>query len=481
MTRRTKIVATLGPASTSPEVVLALVEAGVAVFRVNLSHGSLDELAARIATVRHAASVCDGVVAVMADLPGPKLRCGAFGDEGVHLTTGSHIILVPGDDASDEHRVTVDYPTLLDDLRSGDTVIVGDGMISLAVTNVGQDAADATVITGGRATGRPGFHMPSERLMATPTLRDVELLEGIRTRPVDVDYVAVSFVRTRADVDAVRQIVGADGPKIVAKIETVPAVRNLGEILEAAEALMVARGDLGIDMPLEAVPLAQKAIIRQSVATGVPVIIATQMLESMIAAPAPTRAEVSDVANAVIDGTDAVMLSGETAIGRDPAHVVRTMDRIAASTEADAGYWRAAGLWWREDGSVTAPASMTSAVTSAAWQAAHDLGAPAILCSTRTGRTARAMARCRPAAELVALSPNDATVRQLALVWGVTPRLVPSSTSTDEIVRRAVDAAISSGDVRPGDTIVVLAGSPESADGPTDLLRVVRVDERGDR
>ena len=479
MTRRTKIVATLGPASESPDVVLALVDAGVDVFRVNLSHGSLDELAARVDAVRHAASVCDRVVAVLADLPGPKLRCGAFGDEGVLLATGSHVVLVPGHGASDEHRVTVDHPALLDELQPGDTVVVGDGLISLAVTDIGQDAADATVITGGRATGRPGFHIPSERLLATPTQQDVELLQGMRTRPVDVDYVAVSFVRTRADVDAVRHIVGADGPQVVAKIETVPAVHNLGDILEVADALMVARGDLGIEMPLEAVPLAQKAIIRRSVAAGVPVITATQMLESMITAPAPTRAEVSDVANAVIDGTDALMLSGETAIGRDPAHVVRTMDRIAASTEADAGYWQSAEQLWRQRGSATEPASMTSAVTHAAWQAAHDVGASAILCSTRTGRTARAMARRRPAAELVALSPHDATVRRLALVWGVTPRLVPSSTATDDVVRWAVDAAISTGDVRPGDTIVVLAGSPESADGSTDLLRLVRVDENG--
>ncbi len=479
MTRRTKIVATLGPASDSPEVVLALVDAGVDVFRVNLSHGSLDELAALVDAVRHAASVCDRVVAVLADLPGPKLRCGAFGDEGVHLTTGSRVVLVPGHGASDEHRVTVDYPTLLDDLQSGDTVIVGDGLISLTVTDIGHDAAHATVITGGRATGRPGFHMPSERLLATPTVRDVELLEGIRTRPVDVDYVAVSFVRTSADVDAVRRILGADGPKIVAKIETVPAVHNLGDILEVADALMVARGDLGIEMPLEAVPLAQKAIIRRSVAAGVPVITATQMLESMISAPAPTRAEVSDVANAVIDGTDALMLSGETAIGRDPAHVVRTMDRIAASTEADPGYWRWAELLWRQEGPVAGPASMTIAVTHAAWQAARDLGASAILCATRTGNTARAMARCRPTAELIALSPNDATVRRLALVWGVTPRPVQSPTSTDDVVRWAVDAAVRTGDVRPGDSIVVLAGSPESADGPTDVLRLVRVDENG--
>ncbi len=476
MTRRTKIVATLGPASEAPDVLRALILAGVDVVRVNLSHASLDELAAQVDAVRDTVAMSGRPVAVLADLPGPKVRCGDFGDDGAYFTTGSHVTLIPGEGASDAHRITVDHPPLLDDLEPGATVIVGDGVITLIVTESGRDAAHATVVTGGHAVGRPGFHIPSERLqLSTPTPRDVELLEGIRNRRLDVDYVAVSFVRTSADVDAARRIIGANGPKIIAKIETASAVQDLGHILDVADALMIARGDLGITMPLETVPFVQKSIIRQAIAAGVPVITATQMLESMITAPAPTRAEVSDIANAVLDGTDALMLSGETAIGRDPPLVVETMARIAAEADANADDWRTPGLFWRHDASGEDAARAIDAVTHAAWQAARDLGAAAILCSTRTGRTARALARYRPSAPIIALSPDDATVRQLSLVWGVRSRPVPLYMSTDEMVRVAVDAAADAGDIHPGDTVVVLAGSAASTGRRTDVLQVVRV------
>jgi pyruvate kinase len=478
MPRRTKIVATLGPASNSAETVLSLVKAGVDVFRVNLSHGSLDELAVVAERIRDAANSCDRVVAVLADLPGPKVRCGDFGDEGVHLATGTQVSIVPGEGSSDTNRITVDYPSLLDDLARGDTVIIGDGVITLTVTDADREVVRADVMTGGQATGRPGFHIPSERVqLCTPTPHDIELLQGIQDRSLEVDYVAVSFVRTAKDIQAVRDVLGGRGPRIVAKIETVPAVDHLSEILDVADALMVARGDLGIEMPLEAVPLVQKAIIRQAVAAAVPVITATQMLESMINAPMPTRAEVSDVANAVFDGTDALMLSGETAIGHDPANVVRTMARIASRVESDADYFRSANLLWRPDDLASRPPKqVTEAAAHAAWSAAHDVHASAILCSTRHGRTAGVVARYRPAANLIGLSPDDGTLRRLALVWGVTPRAVHPSTSTDEMVARALEAAQRAGDVHSGDTVVVLAGSPDSPSGATDVLRLVDVD-----
>jgi pyruvate kinase len=476
MARRTKIVATLGPASDAREVLGDLVRAGVDVVRLNLSHGDLDDHVARMRAVREVAAEQGRVVAVLADLPGPKVRCGRFGDRGVHLATGSTVTLRPGRGECDETTVYVDYDGLLADVAVGDTVIVGDGGITLTVVEVDADQAAATVVTGGRATGSPGFHIPSERLrLATPTDEDVALLRRLMAVDDTVDFVAVSFVRTAHDLREVRRHLGDRGPQVVAKIETVPAVQHLDEILDEADAVMVARGDLGIEMPLEAVPNAQKRIIRACVASGVPVITATQMLESMINSPSPTRAEVSDVANAVLDGTDAVMLSGETAIGHDPALVVRTMGRIAERAEADADYSQWGGLLAKRLRSLARPTPITQAITHAAWQACQDLGAEAILCSTRSGLTARAMARFRPRATLVGLSPDDRTVRALALVWGVTPRLVLPSSSTDDMVWHAVETAAVAGDVAQGAVVAVLARSPQSPDDSTDVLRLVRV------
>jgi pyruvate kinase len=476
MARRTKIVATLGPASDSAGALDALVAAGVDVVRLNLSHGSFDEHQGRVRRVRDAAARGGRVVGVLADLPGPKVRCSAFGDRGVHLATGSEVRLVPGRGVSDERTIAVDYPTLVDDLSVGDSVVVGDGGITFRVVAFEAEAVLAEVVSGGRATGRPGFHIPAERLrLQTPTAEDVDLLEAIIASDLDVDFVAVSFVRTAADIQTVRAIVGPDGPNIVAKIETVPAVNNIAEIVEVADAIMVARGDLGIEMPLEAVPHVQKAVIRHCVAAGVPVITATQMLESMIGSPSPTRAEVSDVANAVFDGTDAVMLSGETAIGHDPALVVRTMARIAERAEADAQYEQWGGFLAKVQRAAARPTPITRALTHAAWQAAIDIDASAILCSTRSGVTAAAIARYRPVSKLVGLSPDERTLRLMTMVWGVTPRPVVACVSTDDMVWHAVEAAVRAGDVAVGDTVVVLARSPQSPDGATDVLRLVRV------
>jgi pyruvate kinase len=291
-----------------------------------------------------------------------------------------------------------------------------------------------------------------------------------------VEYIAVSFVRRAGDVTAVRDVVG-DRALLVAKVETRAAIDDLDAVIEASDAVMVARGDLGIDCPIEDVPHLQKSIVRRCVTMGVPVITATQMLESMTVAPSPTRAEVSDVANAVFDGTDALMLSGETAIGVDPVEVVRTMARVASRAEAEASYRRWAEQLgrhqargeWRGD-------VVTAAVTHAAWQAAHDAGASAILCCTRSGGTARAMARFRPQARLVGLSPNASTVRALSLSWGVEPLAVDTYSSTDELVWFAVERALEHGIVAAGDVVLVLAGAPDRPSGAaTDVMRVVTV------
>jgi pyruvate kinase len=476
VTRRTKIVATLGPACDDPATLDALLRAGVDVVRINLSHGPLEEHLARLARVRAATVAIGRPVGVLADLPGPKIRAGSFDDEGVMLEAGQTVTIRAGDRPSDTHVIWVDYADLLADLEIGDRVIIGDGAISLRVVSVGSDSAEALIETGGRTQGRPGVHVPSERTrLASPTDEDLVLAE--RVAAAGVEFIAVSFVRTADDLEKVRSVVG-DRAELVAKIETTPALANLGQILDVADAVMVARGDLGIDCPLEDVPHLQKSIIRQCVEVGVPAITATQMLESMVTAPSPTRAEVTDVANAVFDGTDALMLSAETAIGHAPALVVRTMARIAERAESEASYrqWAARlGRIQRQRWDSISD-EITAALTHAASMAADDIGAAAIICCTSRGRTAKAMARFRPEARLLGLSPEPRTVNTLTLLWGVEPALVDRYTSTDEMVWYAVERSVQAGSVTEGDIVVVLAGSadrPEST--AADVLRLVRV------
>lgn len=477
MDSRTKIVATLGPASEAPEVLDAMLVAGVDVVRLNLSHGRLEEHVARLHAVRAAGHRVGQVVAVLADLPGPKVRCGQLPAGGVDLVVGVTVRLVPGEGPSSAHELTVEYPTLLDDLHAGDRVVLGDGAISLLVHAVHVDAVDAVVVTGGRAQGRPGVHLPSERIrIATPTDDDLRYAEVMAAE--GVDFLAVSFVRSAAELRAVREAIAPLTCRLVAKIETAGAVDDLESIADEADAVMVARGDLGIECALEDVPHMQKRIIRHCVEVGVPVITATQMLESMVTSPSPTRAEVSDIANAVFDGTDALMLSAETAIGADPVGVVRTMVRVAERAEAQASY----AQWGERLGRVQrrqwpdGPARITMAITHAAGLAAVDSGAAAIVCCTRSGRTVQAMARFRPTPQLIGVSPDPATVRALALSWGVEPLAISAAESTDELVWLAVEATVHAGLVHEGDTVLVLAGAPDRPSGAsTDVLRIVRV------
>ena len=476
MTRRTKIVATIGPASDTPEALDAVLGAGVDVVRLNLSHGPIEGHLERLAAVRAAARRIGRTVGVLADLPGPKVRCGKFPEGGVTLSTGGTVRLAPGNTGSTAETIEIDYPTLLDDLRTGDRVMFGDGAISLQVTEVGRDSATALIETGGTPQGRPGAHLPSERLrLTTPTAQDLELAEAVAA--AGVEFIAVSFVRAGADLDKVRAVVGKRA-ELVAKIETSAALDRLTEVIEASDAIMVARGDLGIDCPLEDVPHLQKMIVRQCVEYGIPVITATQMLESMVTAPVPTRAEVTDVANAVFDGTDAVMLSGETAIGHDPALVVTTMARIAERAEAEASYRRWAarlGRIQRERWDSWSD-QITASLTHAASQAAEDLAAAAILCCTNSGRTAKAMARFRPACKLIGMSPTQRTVNALALSWGVDSIATAVYKTTDEIVWYAVETAVQQELVKRGDTVIVLAGSPDRPEGTAaDVLRIVQV------
>ncbi len=474
---RTKIVATLGPASEAPDVLDEMLLAGVDVVRLNLSHGTLESHLLRMQAVREASERIGQVVAVLADLPGPKVRSGHFPEGGAVLVGGDAVVLTPHDGPSTTQRITVDYPTLLTDLQPGDRVVLGDGAISLLAMSVDEHEVACVVLTGGPVQGRPGVHLPSARLrLTTPTADDLVL--GKAMAAAGADFLAVSFVRAAHDLRVVREAILPYTTRLVAKIETMPAVVALEAIAAEADAVMVARGDLGIECPLEDVPHLQKRIIRHCVEVGVPVITATQMMESMITSPSPTRAEVSDIANAVFDGTDALMLSAETAVGADPAGVVRTMSRIAGRAEAEASYsqWASRlGRTQREqwpDG----PSRITMAITHAAGMAAVDAGAQAILCCTTSGRTARAMARFRPAPTLISLSPDPATVRAMALSWGVRSLAVGTYHSTDDLVWFAVERAVQSGLVEPGQIVLVLAGAPDRPSGAsTDVLRIVRV------
>jgi pyruvate kinase len=444
MARRTKIVATMGPACDA--ILDEFLAAGVDVVRLNLSHGT---------------------VAVLADLPGPKVRCTGFGPESVRFEANQMVHLATGTELSRVDRLVVDYPTLLADLAPGDRVVIGDGAISLEVDRVTGTEVVAHVVTGGQTTGRPGVHLPGHRLaLASPTARDLELADIMAD--AGVDFLAISFVRSGDDLRRTRAHLGDRCPSLIAKVETSGAIEALDDIVAASDAVMVARGDLGIDCPIEDVPHLQKRIIRTSLTAGVPVICATQMMESMIQSPSPTRAEVSDIANAVFDGASALMLSGETAVGHDPVGVVSTMSRVAERTEREAAYRQ-----WAKPGNDAA--AVTSAMSHAAWQAAEDTAADAIVCCTRSGRTAHMVARLRPSARLIGVSPEPATVRRLALSWGVEPLVVRTSESTDDVIWFAVQRAVESGMIHHGQLVVVLAGAPDSTDGATDVLRMVRV------
>ena len=468
--------ATIGPSSSDPSTLVRLIAAGVDVVRLNLSHGDIGEHLSRLGAVRAAAAEVGRAVAVLADLPGPKIRAGRFPEGGVELPAGSYVRIVTGDQMSDAGTIAIDHPGITDDLVPGDRIVLGDGAISLTVDSRSAEGVVARVDTGGRTQGSPGVHLSSERLgLTTPTAEDLDFAEVMAA--AGVEYLAVSFLRSAVELDPVRAVV-AGRARLVAKVETAAAVADLVAIVESSDAVMVARGDLGIDCPIEDVPHLQKTIIRECVERGVPVITATQMLESMVAAPSPTRAEVSDVANAVFDGTDAVMLSGETAVGHDPVGVVTTMAAIAERAEREASYraWadrlgRVQRARWDSVGD-----RITAALSHAATLASRDVEASAILCCTRSGRTARAMARFRPDATLLGLSPDPAVVRSMALSWGVVPVEVDTYDSTDEMVWYAVETAVRSGRVTHGDTVLVLAGAPDRPSGAAaDVLRIVRV------
>ncbi|MDQ7829601.1 MAG: pyruvate kinase [Armatimonadota bacterium] len=474
--RQTKIVATLGPACTAPDVLRALLEAGLDVARLNFSYGTPDDHLRALEALCAAEAETGRRVAVLQDLPGPKLRTGRLPCGSLLLRPGDVVRLAATPQASGDGVIPVHYPALSQDVRPGHRIYLQDGEIVLEVVAVEAATVAGRVVHGGTLRQHAGINLPGVPLsVPTVTEEDFRHLDlGLAQR---VDYVALSFVEGPEDLHRVRAYIDrrGGGARLVAKIERRRALERIDEIIEAADAVMVARGDLAVETAPEEVPVLQKRLIAACHRRGRPVITATQMLESMIVHPRPTRAEATDVANAVFDGTDALMLSGETAIGAYPVEAVRTMARIAEHAEGAVPpevvqRWREQAL---RDG--LAARDTAEAIALAAVQAAEALGAAAIVAATTSGSTALRVARFRPRRPILGVTTVEATLRRLRLVWGVHPVLVPEIPDLDALVAAAVEAAKREGFVRRGDDIVVTAGYPMGRPGTTNLLKVVRV------
>lgn len=471
--RRTKIVATLGPASQSPEILRGMLTAGVNVVRLNFSHGTPDEHAHRLELVRRTADEIGVPLGVLLDLPGAKIRVGDLPGGAVDLAAGAKVVLVVGSEA-DGGAIPVDYPRLAGDVLPGQHVFMQDGELDLVVESVVAGRVHCTVEFGGRLREHAGVNLPGARL-SMPAVTEDDLLALAWGIAHGVDFAGLSFIESADDIEQVRRWITAQGRaiRLVAKIERRRALERIEEIVAAADGVMIARGDLAVETSIEEVPVVQKSVIGLCNRHGKPVITATQMLESMVVRPRPTRAEAADVANAVFDGTDALMLSGETAIGRYPVGTVATMARIAARAEEALPYEQLLGSHARERVGETG-----EAIALAACQAAEAIGAAAIIAATGSGSTARRVSRLRPRRPIVAVTHTAETLRHLSLSWGVWPVLVDRISEIDTLVARGIRAAEELGIVRPGDQVVVTAGVPIGEPGTTNFLKVLRVEEQ---
>ncbi|MDP2858896.1 MAG: pyruvate kinase [Bacillota bacterium] len=482
--RKAKIVATIGPASQSPDILLQMIEAGVNVARFNFSHGNHETHGKWMETVRASAEACGVPVALMIDTKGPEIRLGKFAGGSASLVEGSTFVLRTGEVTGDSSQAWVRYPGIVGDAAGGREILLDDGNIALVVKSIAADHIVTQVKSGGVITDGKKVNLPGCPV-SLPSVSEQDMSDILFGLRCGADMVAASFVRKAQDVLDIRRIIEESGGSmmVIAKIESREGVDNLDEILAVADGLMVARGDLGVEIPTEEVPLLQKTMIDKAVRLGKPVITATQMLESMVQRPRPTRAEASDVANAILDGTDAVMLSAETATGRYPVESVKMMARIAEKTEGSPEF---AHLMARYSGTEpatiagggtqangTTPASVTGAVSHASCTTAAELGAAAIITPTQSGHTTRMVAKHRPAAPIVAATTDPRLMRRLALLWGTYPVLIEATTNTDLLLERSVNAALASGIVREGDVVVITAGVPVGVPGTTNMMKVM--------
>ena len=466
--RRTKIICTVGPATSAPERLQALVEAGMNVARLNFSHGAYEFHAQTARYLRQISSQQRKPIAIMQDLCGPKIRLGTLPPEGVMVEAGSEVTFVLQDKGESTEELPLPLPTLFAMVRPGEPISINDGRVKLVVSDRDADRIRAHVKIGGLISTHKGVNLPETRLpVSSITEKDLlDLRFGIQ---LGVDWVAVSFVQSAQDLEPAQRMIEAAGAKIrvIATIERPEAIKNFDSILAAADGIMIARGDLGVEMPIHEVPQIQKDIIRRCNRAGKPVITATQMLESMISAPDPTRAEATDVANSIWDGTDAVMLSGETAVGEYPIAAVQIMHNIAVRTEQSLQEGSSHALC-HEPGSL----SVTESVAEAVCRIAYEIGAKAILCNTSSGGTAQLVSKYRPSTPIIALTPDETVYRQLALSWGVVPLLIPPVHNAEEMFMNVVNRVVDMCLAKDCEQVVITSGVPIGKSGTTSLIKV---------
>ncbi|WP_037985758.1 pyruvate kinase [Thalassobacillus devorans] len=471
MIRKTKIVSTIGPASEQVETLTKLIEAGMNVARLNFSHGDFEEHGQRIKNIREAAGKANKNIAILLDTKGPEIRTGVMRDGSVKLEQGGTLYVSMEEVEGTNERISVTYPGLIDDVHQGSKILLDDGLIELQVEEVDKENNEikTTVLNSGLLKTKKGVNVPNVSVnLPGITKKDAKDIEfGIEQ---DIDFIAASFVRRASDVLEIRELLekhNATHIQIIPKIENQEGVDNIDEILAASDGLMVARGDLGVEIPAEDVPLVQKKLIRKCNQVGKPVITATQMLDSMERNPRPTRAEASDVANAIFDGTDAIMLSGETAAGNYPVEAVQTMNNIAKKTETGLDYKAIL-----QERSKTSDLTITDAISQSVTHTAINLSVNAVVAPTESGHTARMISKYRPQAPIVAITSNERVLRLLSLVWGVHGVLGERAATTDDMLGEAIDRGIASGVVKRGDRIIITAGVPVGESGTTNLMKV---------
>ena len=475
MLRKTKIICTLGPAVDSEDMIVALIKGGMNGARFNFSHGSHPEHLERLNRLKAIRDRMGSPVATILDTKGPEIRIRSFESKTVELTAGETFTLTVEDVPGTARRVSVTYPRLHEEVVPGQEILIDDGLVAMRVQEIQGPDIVCRVENGGTLSANKSINIPGAHIQL-PALTEKDVADirfGVEN---DFDFIAASFVRRAADVEAVREVLhrcGGDKVKIIAKIENQEGIDNLDGILEAADGVMVARGDLGVEIPAAKVPALQKQMIRKGLQAGKPVITATQMLDSMIRNPRPTRAEVSDVANAVYDGTSCVMLSGETAGGKYPVEALAAMLEIVTEAEASIDYWKR----FQKQLVITTSNNINDAITHTCCLTARDLNATAILAASSSGRTARMICRFRPACPVAALTMHEKTRRQLSICWGVIPFLTGEVNSTDRIFSLSAEVAVKEGLVQPGDTVVITAGVPLGKSGSTNLIKAQVIED----
>lgn len=466
---RTKIVCTLGPATDDEIVLRRMIHEGMNVARLNFSHGAQDEHKERADTVKRIREELKIPIALLMDTRGPEVRLGTFENAPVHLIEGNTFVLTTEQITGTEERASVTYENLHKEMEKGDRILIDDGLIELSVISVNGRDINCEILNGGEVGNRKGVNFPDKSL-GLPFINEKDHEDIIFAIKEDFDFIAASFVRTAADVKELKTVLReqeGEDVKIIAKIENREGVDNIDDILRVSDGLMVARGDMGVEIPFEELPSLQKFIIKKCYQAGKPVITATQMLDSMIRNPRPTRAEITDVANAIYDGTSAIMLSGETSIGKYPCQTVRTMTKIAKKTEKDINYKHRFHAMEMEE-----LKNVTSAISYATCSTAHTLGARAILTITKSGRTARMISRYRPENPIIATTDSPKVWRQLTLSWGVYPIIIGSKESTDEVFDESIARAREANLLKSGDLVVITAGVPMGVSGSTNIMKI---------